>query len=132
MTFGQFIWDESTNTVELKDMGDTDGQRVRVITKGVDAFYSAGAGTKNVWLGTLRGSATNELTLADVATNGDFTIVLDDATNYPGAPMDVIVIYAPRSDASLQPSQTVYGNLGDSTWQTTDNDGVKYLGMSLI
>lgn len=126
--FGQFAYDESTDVVKLVDMGDTKGQRVRVITANVDSYYYTGA-NQNVWLGTLKGSATEELTLADV-TAGSCTIVLDNANNYPGTTMDVVIIYAPRTDADIQPSQLVYGFLGDASGKVADSAGAEYRAMA--
>ena len=132
-TFGQFTFDPNVDAVKYSDLGDTDGQRVRVVTKDVDAHYfddSLGS-TINVWLGTLKGSATDIMTYADGVTNGDFRIILDDATDYPANPMDVVVIYAPRDDEDIQPSQLVYGFIGDKNGKVYDSDDNAYRGMSL-
>lgn len=128
-TFGQFIYDESTGEVAYESQGDTDGQRVRVITANAEAYYYTGAG-QNVWLGTLKGSATDLLTYADAVANGDFRIVLDSANNFPGSPVDVVVIYAPRDDASIQPSQHVFGWLGDESGKIYDSASTPYRAMA--
>ena len=71
------------------------------------------------------------MTYADGVTNGNCRIILDDETDFPGAPVDVVVIYAPRNDANIQPSQLVYGFIGDKNGKVYDSDTNAYRGMSL-
>ncbi len=129
-TFGCFIFNDATDTLELRDCDCTDGYAVRIFDRNATSYDTTGAGTQNVWSGILKGSATDQLTVANVNA-GTCRIILEDATDYDIA-TEKIVIFMPRTTAALQPCQKVWGWLGESDGRCTDSDGNSVPAMSCV
>lgn len=129
-TFGCFYYDVSQSSILESDCTCTAGYRVTLFEKSATALYDSGA-SQNVWHGKVMGSSASTLSLADVVTTGQFRVELDSANNFQTAPyVDLVMIFADRDDADLQPCQLAYGWLADpETGTTTDSAAATARGM---